>query len=91
MAGGRAAGEEAEHVVEEIRALDVFARRTLPDVHTSRTYLVRLSAVYGKPPLEMKVSLRSVHSYAHLDLSCLIAASFRGEERRAAAVIVFLV
>lgn len=61
MAGGRAAGEETERIVEDIRALDVFARRTLPDVHNSRTYLVRLSAVYGKPPLEMKVSLRTAH------------------------------
>ena len=68
MKGDRAAGEEANRVFEDMRALDVFARRTLADVHNSRTYLMRLAAVYGNPPLEMKARYLNTSTFSPFEV-----------------------
>lgn len=57
--GGRPPGEGADHVLERMRALDALVRRSISDAHSSNgPYLARLSAVYGQPPLDVKVGRR---------------------------------
>lgn len=57
VGSGRPAGDGAQVVLEAMGTLDAIVRRSAaPDAHNKAPYLERLSAVYGQPPVAVKVS-----------------------------------
>lgn len=56
------AGDPTKRALEGMRTLDSFVRRSGSDAHSSRPYLLRVAAVYGRPPLEVKVIRQKLFS-----------------------------